>query len=118
MIELGVNHVWRAKYEAMHEWADRAVARANPRRRAPDRDRLAVLALAETMIGAPERQRLAEAAALVDSLSDDEVARHLEAPTRLAGTELYLDRYAEGDLHATRASAGAGDRPRESCSSS
>ena len=24
MIELAINLVWRAKYEAMHEWADRA----------------------------------------------------------------------------------------------
>ena len=36
-------------------------------------------------------------------MSDEELARHLEAPTRVAGSELYLDRYADGDVHATRA---------------
>jgi DNA-binding NarL/FixJ family response regulator len=45
--------------------------------------------------------------AIVDSLSDDELARHLEAPTRLAGTELYLGRYSDGEAHATRALAVA-----------
>ena len=66
---------------------------------------LAILALAETMIRRPERAEaaLSEAAAIVDSLSDEELARHLEAPTRVAGSELYLDRYADGDVHATRA---------------
>src|SRR5205814_3587298 len=48
-----------------------------------------------------------EAAALIDSMSDDEVARHLEAATWLAGVELYLDRYAEGEAHANRALAVA-----------
>ena len=46
-----------------------------------------------------------EAAALVDSLSDDELARRLDAAAWLAGAELYLDRYAEADAHASRALA-------------
>ena len=56
-------------------------------------------------MGAAERaeSNRAEAAALVDSLSDDELAGHLEAATWLAGVELYLDRYAEGEAHADRA---------------
>ena len=60
-------------------------------------------------MGAAERAEAdrPEAAALVDSLSDDELARHLESAARLAGAELYLDRYAEGDAHATRALAVA-----------
>ncbi len=110
MIELAINLIWRAKYEAMHEWADRAVNAARRLGDAPlTATALAVLAMAETMIGAPERAEEArlEAAALVDSMSDDEVASHIEAPTRLSGTELYLDRYAEGDRHATRALAAA-----------
>ena len=43
------------------------------------------------------RSQPSEAMAIVDALSDDELARHLEAPTRLAGTELYLGRYADGE---------------------
>jgi len=106
MIELVINLVWRAKYEEMHHWADRAVTAARKLEDAPlTATALAVLALAETMVGAPEGADTAraEAAAIVDSLSDEELAHHLEAPTRLAGTELYLDRYADGDVHATRA---------------
>jgi DNA-binding CsgD family transcriptional regulator len=108
MTELAVNLVWRAKYEATHEWAERAVTAAKRLGDPPSTAAaLAVLALAETMIREPGRAESArsEAAAIVDSLSDDELARHIEAPTRLAGTELYLDRYAEGDVHATRALA-------------
>ena len=36
-----------------------------------------------------------------------ELARHLEAGARLAGMELYLDRYAEADAHASRSLAVA-----------
>ena len=110
MNELAVNLVWRAKYDAMHQWAERAVNAArglgDPSLTAAA---LAKLALADTMRGEPERAEAdrSEAAALVDSLSDDELARHLESATRLAGTELYLGRYAEGDVHATRALAVA-----------
>ena len=28
MTELAVNHVWRAQYEEMHRWAERAVTAA------------------------------------------------------------------------------------------
>ena len=48
---------------------------------------------------------ISEAAALVASLSDDELAHRLDAATWLAGAELYLDRYAEADAHAARALA-------------
>src|SRR4029079_18069806 len=44
-----------------------------------------------------------EAAALVDSLSDAELAGHLEAPTWLAGAELCVERSAEAEAHADRA---------------
>jgi DNA-binding NarL/FixJ family response regulator len=61
------------------------------------------------MMGVPERaeSNRSEAAALVDSLSDDELACHLEGAAWLAGVELYLDRYAEADAHANRALAVA-----------
>jgi DNA-binding NarL/FixJ family response regulator len=110
MNELAVNLIWRARYEEMHEWAGRAVTAARSLGDAAlTASSLANLALAETMIRAPERAEpaRAEAAALVDSLSDDELARHLEAATRLSGSELYLDRYVEGERHATRALAVA-----------
>ena len=110
MLELTVNAFWRARHDEMHEAAERA---ADAARRLGDRPliaaALAELALADSMMGAAERAEAnrAEAAALVDSLSDDELAGHLEAAAWLAGVELYLDRYAEGEAHADRALAVA-----------
>ena len=94
----------------MHEAGERALDAA---RRLGDipmiAAALAELALADSLLGAPDRAEAnhAEAATLVDSLSDDELAGHLEAATWLAGVELYLDRYAEGEAHANRALAVA-----------
>jgi len=110
MTELAVNLVWRARYEEMHEWAERAVTVARRLEDAPlTAAALAVSVLADSMMGAAERAEAnrQEATAIVDSLSDDELAEHLEAPTRLAGTELYVGRYADGDRHAARALAVA-----------
>ena len=92
MNELAVNLVWRARYEEMHACAERAVGAA---RRLGDPPltaaALALLTMAESMTGAAERAEVCrrEATALVDSLSDEDLARHLESATRLAGTELY-----------------------------
>ncbi len=74
---------------------------------------LAELALADSLMGAADagRGEHAEAATLVDSLSDDELAGHLEAATWLAGVELYLDRYAEA-RRACQSCAGRGARDR------
>ena len=110
MNELAVNLVWRARYEEMHACAERAVGAA---RRLGDPPltaaALALLTLAESMTGAAERAEACrrEATALVDSLSDEDLARHPESATRLAGTELYAGWYADGDRHATRALAVA-----------
>jgi ATP/maltotriose-dependent transcriptional regulator MalT len=110
MLELTVNALWRTRHEEMHEAAERAVGAA---RRLGDTPltaaALAELALADSIMGAAGRAESSrsEAAALVDSLSDRELARHLEAAAWLAGVELYLDRYAEGEAHANRALAVA-----------
>ena len=48
-----------------------------------------------------------EAAALVDSLSDEELALRLDAAINLAGAELYLDRFDETGVHAERVVAVA-----------
>src|SRR5439155_13516113 len=110
MNELAVNLVWRARYEEMYECAGRAV---NAARRLGDAaltaTALTLLTMAGSMMGETDlaEANRREATALVDSLSDDELARHLESATRLAGVELYLGRYADGDAHATRALAVA-----------
>jgi DNA-binding NarL/FixJ family response regulator len=110
MTELAVNLVWRARYEEMHQWAERAVIAARQLGDAPlIAAALALGALANSMMGSAERAEAEhrEATTIVDSLSDDELARHLEAATRLAGVELYLGRYADGEVHAARALAVA-----------
>src|SRR5512133_3338212 len=56
MTELAVNLVWRAQYEAMHEWAERAVTATRRLSDAPlTAAALAVLVLADSMMGAAER---------------------------------------------------------------
>jgi ATP/maltotriose-dependent transcriptional regulator MalT len=108
MLELTLNALWRTRHEEMHEAAERAV---NAARQLGDgamtAAALAELGLADSIMGAADRaeSHRSEAAALVDSLSDDELARHLEGAAWLAGVELYLDRYAEGEAHANRALA-------------
>jgi DNA-binding NarL/FixJ family response regulator len=105
LIELALNAFWRARYEAMHDSAARAVDTA---RRLGDAAQtaagLTLLSLARSTTGDAEQAEAAcsEAAALVDALSDDELARNLQAGALLAGLELYRDRYAEGDVHAER----------------
>ena len=80
MLELITNALWRTRHEEMHEAAERAVDAA---RRLGDTPltaaALAELALADSLMGAAGRagSNRSEAAALVDSLSDDELARHL-----------------------------------------
>jgi DNA-binding CsgD family transcriptional regulator/tetratricopeptide (TPR) repeat protein len=110
MIELAMSGLWRARYEVMHESAERAVGVARALGDAPlTAAALAVLALADSMMGAADRAESdhSEAATVVDSLSDDELARRLDAAAWLAGAELLLDRYAAAEAHAHRALAVA-----------
>jgi tetratricopeptide (TPR) repeat protein len=106
LIELTLNEFYRSKYEAMHDWAGRAVSAAkvvgDPALLAAA---LAMPALADAMTGPTDRARShrAEAAALVDQLSDHELSRRPDAASWLAAAELYLDLYAAADAHASRA---------------
>src|SRR5512132_1606013 len=108
LIELALNEFYRSNYQAMHDWAGPAVSAAavlgDPPLMAAA---LAMPALADAMTGMGDRARShrADAAALVDSLSDDELSRRLDAAVWLAAAELYLDFYAEADAHAGRALA-------------
>jgi DNA-binding NarL/FixJ family response regulator len=106
MIELALNEFYRSHYTAVKAWAERAVSGAQLLGDPPVRAAaLAVSALADTTTGAVDRARAhhADAAALVDSLSDEVLSRRLDAAAWLAAAELYLDLYAEADRHAGRA---------------
>ena len=106
MIELTVNEFYRSRYESMREWAARAVDAAKVVGDAGlMAAALAMPALADAMTGPVEtaRSRCAQAATLIDGLSDDELSPRPEAAAWLAAAELYLDLYAEADAHASRA---------------
>ena len=117
LVELTLNEFYRSRYEAMHDWAGRAVrgamASGDPTLLA---EALAMPALAHAMTGRTQaaRSHRAEAAALVDGLSDDELSLRPDAASWLAAAELYLDLYDDADAHASRAlelarSSGRGD---------
>jgi predicted ATPase/DNA-binding CsgD family transcriptional regulator len=106
MIELALNEFYRSKYQSMHDWAQRAVSGAQALGDVPlTAAALAMPALADAMTGASQRAQshCADAAALVDHLSDDQLSRRLDAAAWLAAAELYVDRYAMADTHASRA---------------
>jgi tetratricopeptide (TPR) repeat protein len=90
----------------MRDWAGRAVSAAKGLGDAAlMAAALAMPALADAMTGPTEtaRSHRADAAALVDGLSDDELSLRPDAAAWLAAAELYLDLYAEADAHAGRA---------------
>jgi ATP/maltotriose-dependent transcriptional regulator MalT len=106
LIELTLNEFYRSRYEAMQDWAGRAVSAAKVVGDAPLMAvALAMPALAATITGPTQAARSyrAEAAALVDGLSDDELSPRLDALAWLAAAELYLDLYPEADAHAGQA---------------
>jgi DNA-binding NarL/FixJ family response regulator len=105
LIELTLNEFYRSRYEAMHDWAGRAVDAAKELGDgALMAEALAVLALAHAMTVLTETalSHRAEAAALVDGLYDNELSLRLDAAGWLAAAELYLDMYAMADEHASR----------------
>jgi DNA-binding NarL/FixJ family response regulator len=117
LIELTLNEFYRSRYDAMHEWAERAVSTAELLGdRGLTASALVMSAMAHAMTGSTRtaQARRGEAAALVDELPDHELALRPDAAAWLAAAELYLDLYAEADLHATRArelahASGRGD---------
>jgi DNA-binding NarL/FixJ family response regulator len=106
LIELTLNEFYRSSYDAMRHWAERAVRDAesvgDPTLMALA---LSMPALAYALTGPIDRSQSlsADAAALVDHLSDDELSLRPDAAAWLAAAELYLDLYAAADAHASRA---------------
>ncbi len=108
LMELTLNEFYRSRYEAMSDWAAPAVSAAKEVGDATLIAAAAVMpAFAAVMTGPIEVARLlrAEAAALVDELSDEELSVRPHTAGWLAIAEVYLDLYAEADAHASRALA-------------
>ncbi|HEU5009474.1 MAG TPA: AAA family ATPase [Gaiellaceae bacterium] len=115
LIELTLNEFYRSRYEAMHDWAGRAVADATiVGDAALMAAALSMPALAHAMTGPTDRARSHrhDAAVAVDDLSDDELGVRPDTAGWLAIAEVYLDLYAEADTHAARALALARARGR------
>ena len=84
-------------------------AAGRPRRSWPRRSECAP-SRARSAASSPQAQaHRDEAAALIDALGDDELARRLDALVHLATAEMYLDRFEASGRHAERALA---HRPR------
>ena len=121
MVELATGAFYRVEYEPMRDWAARALAAAH---RLGDRPltaaALAALALACASAGAfaeAEAHR-ADAAALVDALSDDELALRLDAAANLATAESTWTATRRRGHAASAPSRWAARRDRASCSRS
>ena len=104
-LELAIGSLFDADYEPMRDFACEALAGARPLGdRALAATAAGLAALAEACLGrvAESESHRAEALALVDALSDTELASRLAAAGYLATAELYLDRYGEATEHAAR----------------
>ncbi|MDP9228537.1 MAG: AAA family ATPase, partial [Actinomycetota bacterium] len=105
MLHLAAGELYRMDFEAMGRWGERALTDA---RTLDDLPLItagnALMAVACAFVG-PIHQAEAyatEAAALAESLSDDELAQRLDALANLATAELYLHRYDAAGAHAKR----------------
>jgi len=106
MIELAGDAMFHLEYGAAQDWAARAVAVAGGLGSKP----LAAAALgihARALawggeVGLGEEVR-SSCAAVVDALSDEELAVRLDAVVNLGGSEIYLDRFEEAAAHMQRA---------------
>ena len=106
MIELAVDGFHASDFDAMHGWAARAVATTTPLgEHSLLAAALAVRAWAAAVAAAGEQAQAHcdEATELVDELSDEELARRLDALVYLASADFFLDRFPAATRHARRA---------------
>ena len=119
MTELGIDAFFRMDYAAMRDFSRRALEAA---RALGDKQLMAtpagVLAFADVLDGAltEAETSIAEAAALVDGMSDEELARCRRATNNLACAEFFSDRYPRRP-QAFRAGARGGAWPPDRATS-
>ena len=110
MIELGIDGFFRMDYRAMWEYEERALEAATA---TGDKILMAtpagILAFGQVLDGRHEEaaESVALGAELIDSFSDDELARARRATNNIASAEMYLERYADATRHSERALAVA-----------
>jgi DNA-binding CsgD family transcriptional regulator len=103
-LHLAAGGFFRMDYAGMRGWGKRALVVARGLDESLTAASLAVLAVAAAFTGpvAEAEAHRAEAAAIVDSLSDDDLAGRLDALSSLSAADLYLHRYADAASHAER----------------
>jgi tetratricopeptide (TPR) repeat protein len=120
MLELAVDGFYRMDYGSMRDWARRAHDAAKPLGERPlTASAAGMLSLAAVFDGAIADAEAArsEGTALVDSMTDDELAPCLDfAVDTLAASDLYLDRFEEAGTRAGRALEIAQRPDRGRCS--
>jgi ATP/maltotriose-dependent transcriptional regulator MalT len=111
MFELALDAFYGQDYDGMREWARKSLEAA---RASGDRAQTAASAGLSAFSCsfyphtiAEARVHYGEAAALLDALSDEELAAELNAAAWIPPAEFYLDRYPEGIVHAERGLAVA-----------
>ena len=120
MIVLAFDGLFRADFDSMRDSAAACTCGGEPpsaASQAPQGDcKLRVLTLACAWGGRTSDAEAARegAVALVEAMSEDELAGGIDAPAYLSAAELYMDRYRRGD-HACRASLGGRPRDRAKC---
>ena len=110
MVELAIDSYYATRYDAMEEWARRALGAAARLDEAPlAASAAALVTLAGAVQGTAEQVRVdcSTAAALVDGLSDDELAARPDSISFLAYAEALLERFAATGRHTDRAIAVA-----------
>ncbi len=111
MLELTVDAFYGMNYDGMCAWGARTLETA---RALGDRPMMATAAAITSFACTLQPETIsaahahhAEAAALVDEMSDDELAKQLNAVAWLCPAEFYLDRLEQGIAHAERGLAVA-----------
>ena len=110
MAEIGIDAFFRMDYGAMRRFARRALEAARPLdSREVAATAAGVLAFATVLDGAFDEtpDAIKEAAALVEDMSDEVLARSRRAINNLACAELYFERYEDAERHSERALAMA-----------
>jgi DNA-binding CsgD family transcriptional regulator len=110
LIELAVDGFYRMDYDAMRDFAQRALdASAGLDNRQLRAGALGMLAMGQVLCGSVRAAEATctEGAQLVDSMPDDEIARTRRAINNLAPAELYIGRYEQASAHSERAFAVA-----------
>jgi DNA-binding NarL/FixJ family response regulator len=110
MLDLAVDAFWGSDYDGMYDWAKRALeAAAALGDEALTAASAATAAFAGSCVGpvSDAEKHRSRAAALVESMADEDLAQRLDAMQWLSAADFYLEKYAEGLGHAQRGLAVA-----------